>query len=185
MSTPVSRTREASDADHRPAGGPPERRPRTAALRQNRAGLAFVGPTFVVVFVVVIVPVLWTVLLAFQRARLVDIQGMGLFGDRSLRNFTHVFTSPGLFSSLLTTLLYTVGGTAGSVVLGLIAALALRRPFRGRGLLRGAMLLPYVAPVVGGHLRVAGRAQPAVRHRERVGCPAVRLGRSHRLPVHP
>ncbi|MCT7354584.1 sugar ABC transporter permease [Streptomyces sp. 15-116A] len=29
-----------------------------------------------------------------------------------------------------------------------MAALALRRPFRGRGLLRGSMLLPYVAPVV-------------------------------------
>jgi multiple sugar transport system permease protein len=29
-----------------------------------------------------------------------------------------------------------------------VAALALRRPFRGRGLVRAAMLLPYVAPVV-------------------------------------
>lgn len=120
----------------------------TAARRANRAGLAFVSTTFLVVLVVVVLPILWTVLLAFQSARLVDIQGMGVFGNWTLDNFTQVFDSAGFWSSLTTTLLYTAGTTLGSVVLGLIAALALRRPFHGRGLLRAAMLLPYVAPVV-------------------------------------
>ncbi|MCH6160177.1 carbohydrate ABC transporter permease [Streptomyces marispadix] len=133
-----------------PGGGTPGRRPRrlSAAARENRAGLAFVTPTVVVVTVVVVLPILWTVLLAFQNARLVDIQGMGLLGDWSLENFRAVFGSPGFWTSLWTTLLYTVGSTAGSILLGLVAALALRKPFRGRGLVRGAMLLPYVAPVV-------------------------------------
>jgi multiple sugar transport system permease protein len=120
----------------------------TASKRESRAGLAFVSPTFLVVLVVVVLPILWTVLLAFQNARLVDIQGMGLFGNWSLDNFSSVFSSAGFWSSLGTTLVYTIGATAGSVLLGLVAALALRRPFRGRGLLRGSMLLPYVAPVV-------------------------------------
>ncbi|MFF9689606.1 carbohydrate ABC transporter permease [Streptomyces sp. NPDC014623] len=122
--------------------------PQSSSRRENRAGLAFVTPTFLVVLVVVILPILWTVLLAFQNARLVDIQESGLFGRWTLDNFSQVFGSPGFWSSLGTTLLYTVGSTAGSVVLGLVAALALRRPFRGRGALRAAMLLPYVAPVV-------------------------------------
>ncbi|MFJ4438068.1 carbohydrate ABC transporter permease [Streptomyces sp. NPDC088923] len=122
--------------------------PRTASQRENRSGIAFVTPTFLVVLVVVIVPILWTVLLAFQNAKLVDIQDNGLFGRWTLDNFAQVFGSPGFWSSLGTTLAYTVGATAGSVILGLVAALALRRPFRGRGLLRAAMLLPYVAPVV-------------------------------------
>ena len=122
--------------------------PPTAASRENRAGLAFVTPTFLVVLVVVILPILWTVLLAFQNAKLVNIQEHGLFGRWTLDNFDQVFGSPGFWSSLGTTLLYTIGATAGSVILGLIAALALRKPFRGRGVLRAAMLLPYVAPVV-------------------------------------
>lgn len=100
----------------------------SSSRRENRAGLAFVTPTFLVVLVVVILPILWTVLLAFQNARLVDIQENGLFGRWTLDNFSQVFGSPGFWSSLGTTLLYTVGATAGSVVLGLIAALALRRP---------------------------------------------------------
>ncbi|MFD5202218.1 carbohydrate ABC transporter permease [Streptomyces sp. NPDC058375] len=122
--------------------------PRSADSRENRAGLAFVTPTFLVVLVVVLLPIAWTVLLAFQNAKLVGIQENGLFGRWTLDNFSQVFGSPGFWSSLGTTLLYTVGATAGSVVLGLTAALALRRPFRGRGVLRAAMLLPYVAPVV-------------------------------------
>ncbi|GAA2992908.1 carbohydrate ABC transporter permease [Streptomyces fulvorobeus] len=124
------------------------RPPRTAAARENRAGLAFVAPTFLVVLAVVILPILWTVLLAFQDSALADIQEDGLLGRWTLANFEQVFGSPGFWSSLGTTLLYTAGATAGSVLLGLIAALALRRPFRGRGALRAAMLLPYVAPVV-------------------------------------
>ncbi|MFI9028024.1 carbohydrate ABC transporter permease [Streptomyces sp. NPDC053560] len=138
----------APTAPSEPRTGRRPRRAQTAAARENRAGLAFVSPTFVVVLVVVVLPILWTVLLAFQHARLVDIQGMSLLGNWSLDNFGKVLGSPGFWSSLWTTVLYTVGSTAGSVVLGLIAALALRKPFRGRGLLRASMLLPYVAPVV-------------------------------------
>ncbi|MFB8383865.1 carbohydrate ABC transporter permease [Streptomyces rubiginosohelvolus] len=135
MSTPKGRATE-------------RRRPQTTSRRENRAGLAFVTPTFLVVLVVVILPILWTVLLAFQNAKLVDIQQNGLLGRWTLDNFDQVFGSPGFWTSLGTTLLYTVGSTAGSIILGLIAALALRRSFRGRGALRAAMLLPYVAPVV-------------------------------------
>ncbi|MER5647754.1 sugar ABC transporter permease [Streptosporangium sp. NPDC002524] len=120
----------------------------TLAQRENRTGLAFVSPTVLVVLVVVVLPIAWTVLLAFQRARLIDIQGMGLLSNWTWENFGEVFTSPGFWSSLWTTLVYTAGSTAGSIALGLVAALALRRPFRGRALLRGSMLLPYVAPVV-------------------------------------
>jgi len=116
--------------------------------RQNRAGLAFVSPTLLVVLVVVVLPIAWTVLLAFQRARLIDLQSMNLFGNWTWDNFHQVFTAPGFWSSLWTTLVYTVGGTAGSILLGLVAALALRRPFRGRGVMRSTMLLPYVAPGV-------------------------------------
>ncbi|MEV6962078.1 sugar ABC transporter permease [Streptomyces sp. NPDC051207] len=150
MTTAPAGAPQRRDTSPRPDDRPGTRgsRPMTAGRRANRAGLAFVSPTFFVVLVVVVLPILWTVLLAFQDAKLVDIQGMGLFGNWSLDNFARVFDSAGFWSSLSTTLIYTAGSTLGSVVLGLVAALALRRPFRGRGVLRAAMLLPYVAPVV-------------------------------------
>ncbi|GHJ18406.1 hypothetical protein TPA0909_00200 [Streptomyces albus] len=137
------------------------------------------------VLVVVVLPILWTVLLSFRRARLVDIPHMGLFGDWSLANFAGVFSSSDFWTSLWTTLLYTVGGTAGSLVLGLVAALALRRPFRGRGLLRGAMLLPYVAPVVAVTFVWQIALSPQFGIVNEWGAHAAGLGRSDRLPVHP
>ncbi|GIF77493.1 carbohydrate ABC transporter permease [Asanoa siamensis] len=137
--------------EQRPAAPQRRRRPGrqlTRAQRENRAGLAYLSPTFLVVLVVVVVPILWTILLAFQRLRLINIRRSGLFGDFTLRNFEYVFTSPGFWSSLWTTLVYTIGGTAFSIIFGLIAALALRKRFPGRTLVRASVLLPYVAPVV-------------------------------------
>ncbi|GAB2667955.1 carbohydrate ABC transporter permease [Kribbella swartbergensis] len=132
-----------------PAAEPVHRSTRNTARRQeNRAGLALVSPTLLIVLVVVVLPIIWTVVLAFQNVRLVDIQSQGLWGHWTLRNLERVFSSPGFWSSLWTTLVYTIGSTLGSILVGLLAALALRRPFRGRALIRGAMLLPYVAPVV-------------------------------------
>jgi multiple sugar transport system permease protein len=98
--------------------------------------------------VLVVLPILWTVVLAFQDLRLIQLQSASLFGDYTLENFVDVFTSPGFWSSLATTLVYATGGTAAAIGLGLVAALALRRPFRGRTFVRASLLLPYVAPVV-------------------------------------
>ncbi|MEU4620906.1 sugar ABC transporter permease [Actinoplanes sp. NPDC023801] len=123
-------------------------RPLTARQRENRAGLAYLSPTLVVVLVVVVLPILWTVMLAFQRIRLINLRRAGVFGEYTLANLETVLSSPGFWSSLWTTLVYTIGSTVGSIMLGLVAALALRGRFRGRTMVRASVLLPYVAPVV-------------------------------------
>ena len=68
------------------------RRPLTLRQRENRTGLAFLTPTFVVVLVVVVIPILWTVMLAFQRIRLINIRNAGIFSEYSLSNFETVLT---------------------------------------------------------------------------------------------
>src|SRR3954453_19699962 len=113
----------------RPSGG---RAPLTRRQRGTRAGLAYLSPTFIVVMVVVVLPILWTIMLAFQRIRLINVRRAGVFGRYTMSNVELVLTSPGFWSSLWTTLVYTIGATFFSIAFGLIAALALRRPFRGR-----------------------------------------------------
>jgi multiple sugar transport system permease protein len=49
---------------------------------------------------------------------------------------------------LWVTFAYTIFGTLGSLVLGLFAAQLLNASFRGRTILRGLFLFPYVAPVI-------------------------------------
>ena len=135
-------------APTRPAAPPPPPTRGGRARRDNRDGLLMVLPTVVVVVAVIVVPVVWNVVLAFQRLTLLDIRDAGLFQDGTLENFRRVFTAPGFWRSMVNTVVYSVASTAGSIVIGLLAALALRRPFRGRALVRAVMLLPYVAPVV-------------------------------------
>ena len=115
---------------------------------EARVGLLLISPTAVVVLAVVVLPILWTVMLSFQQLRLIQLRTAGLFGEYSLDNFTEVVASDGFWESLRTTLIYSVLGTLLAVGLGLIASLALRKSFRGRGVVRALMLLPYVAPVV-------------------------------------
>lgn len=124
------------------------RRGPTMRQRENRAGLGLIAPTVTIVLAVVVLPIVWSVLLAFQKVRMLTLRSTGLSGEITVQNFASVFREPGFVDSLVTTLAYAVFGTASSIALGLVAALALRRSFRGRAVLRAAMLLPYVAPVV-------------------------------------
>ncbi|MGX6600910.1 carbohydrate ABC transporter permease [Micromonosporaceae bacterium Da 78-11] len=142
---PPAPDKPAPDKPVRPGRG---RRVLTRRQQENRAGLLYLSPTLLVVLVVVVLPVLWTIMLGFQRIRLINLRRASVFGDYTLDNLRLVFTSPGFWSSLWTTLVYTIGATVSSIVLGLIAALALRGRFRGRTLVRASVLLPYVAPVV-------------------------------------
>src|SRR4029453_407858 len=109
---------------------------------------AYLSPTLVVVLVVVVLPILWTIMLAFQRIRLINVRPAGGFRRDTPDNLNPVLTSPGFWSSLWTPLVYTIGATFFSILFGLIVALALRGFFRGRTLVRASVLLPYVAPVV-------------------------------------
>jgi multiple sugar transport system permease protein len=129
---------------------PPRRwRARSARAKEDRrTGYLLISPTVVIVFAMVVLPILWTFSLAFQHVRLLNLRRTGIIGDYSLDNFDNVLTSPGFVDALVTTLVYSVAGTACAIGLGLVAALALRQPFRGRGLVRACMLVPYVAPVV-------------------------------------
>lgn len=98
---------------------------------------------------VIVLPLLWTVFIAFRDLRLRDIRDVGIFGAGfTLDNFTGVLTSRGFLDALTTTVIYSVTGTALAIGLGLAAALIVRAPFRGRTLVRASMLLPYVSPVV-------------------------------------
>jgi multiple sugar transport system permease protein len=124
-------------------------RPPTLAEQENRAGLIFITPTLVIVLIAVVVPILWTIFIAFRELRLRDLRAVGIFGSTfTFDNFVNVLTSRGFLDAMTTTIIYSVVGTLLAIALGLAAALIVRRPFRGRTIVRASMLLPYVTPVV-------------------------------------
>ena len=108
-----------------PAPKPKRRARGTRARRDARAGMALVSPTVIVVVVMVVLPVLWALLLSFQRIRLIQIRRLDLLGgEYTLRNYDLLVNSQDFLEAAKNTLLYSVFGTLGAIVLGLAAAVA-------------------------------------------------------------
>ncbi|WP_201776670.1 carbohydrate ABC transporter permease [Allosalinactinospora lopnorensis] len=124
-------------------------RPSGYAQRRSRFALALVSPTFLVIALVVLIPFGWTLFLALTEIRLIDLPYVNLTNaDYTLGNFRQVLTSSDFWSSAAATAAYTLFGGVGSVLMGLLAALALHRAFPGRAALRSLLLVPFAVPVV-------------------------------------
>ena len=63
-------------------------------------------------------------------------------------NFKKVFSASEFFEVLKVSFYYTIFGTAGALLVGLLAAQILQKSFRGRSIVRGLLLFPYVSPVI-------------------------------------
>jgi len=125
------------------------RRKQPMARRESRFGVALILPAVLVVALLVVFPLLWNVALSFQSARLIDIQDASIIGfEPTLKNYDTVIGARDFWSVLKTTFIYTIGGSILSILMGLWAALALQKAFRGRALVRGLVLFPYVVPVI-------------------------------------
>jgi multiple sugar transport system permease protein len=119
------------------------------AKREARLGLALILPAVLVVGLLFIFPMLWNISLSFQKARLINIREVSLVGfDPTLQNYETVIGASDFWPVLRTTFVYTIFGTILSILMGLWAALTLQKAFRGRALVRGLVLFPYVVPVI-------------------------------------
>jgi multiple sugar transport system permease protein len=142
VSTAVTETTPSPTKTSRP------KKRTTLTQRDARLGLWLMSPTLLVVLAIVVFPLLWSILLSFQRMRLIQIGRADFFEPLTLANYERVLGSSTFWSSLLITFIYTFGSVVLVIFLGVLAAMAVRQPFRGRTFVRAAFLLPYVAPVV-------------------------------------
>ena len=68
--------------------------------------------------------------------------------DFTFSNFKKVFSLEEFWEVIKTSIYYTVFGTAGALLVGLFAAQILQKSFKGRPIVRGLLLFPYVSPVI-------------------------------------
>jgi multiple sugar transport system permease protein len=102
---------------------------------------AYILPAVLVLAAVYVVPLLDAVRFSFTNARLITGTGdwVGLENYRAL--LTHEFATV-----LGRTVLWLVCGVAGSLVVGVIMALILEKPIRGRVVYRVLFTLPWIFP---------------------------------------
>lgn len=124
---------------------------RKSSLADRESSLAFwmLAPTFVVVSVIVLFPVIWNIWLSFKPVGLADLRGESLLRfNLTFQNYLKVIADPEFPSLCLTTLVYATAGAGVSILLGLAAALLVHGNIPGRALIRGIFISPYIAPVV-------------------------------------
>lgn len=105
--------------------------------------LWFYLPGGVLYLVLFIVPTLLSFYFAFTRWTLFDSEFIGL------ENFQTFFSEPGLYGSLINTLIYGFVTSGSKVVLGMLLAVVLSGPIIARGYLRSVTFFPVLISAVG------------------------------------
>jgi ABC-type sugar transport system permease subunit len=114
--------------------------------REHRLAWRLVIPALLPVALVGIFPLVWTIRESLHVHDLrMPWRGEPFVG---LDNFREALTDPRFWSALLHTTIFTVGSVVPELILGTIVALALNRAFRGRGLVRALVLVPWAIPTV-------------------------------------
>src|SRR5947209_11578390 len=112
-------------------------------MSNRKLGAVMFLPAILYVLAVVGVPFVLAFIYSVGDVKIASV-GYHFVG---LENFPSVLPSPTFRRSLYDSVVFTVGTQIIVLVGSTILALALKEPFRGRGLVRFLILLPWVAPV--------------------------------------
>lgn len=98
-------------------------------------------PTLVIILAVAFYPILYSIWLSLHEATL---NNLGNFVG--IQNYVEMFQNGDFREALYNTTLFTVISVSIEFAVGLAIALAINRAFRGRGLVRAAVLVPWAFP---------------------------------------
>jgi ABC-type sugar transport system permease subunit len=121
-------------------------RPRGAEASEARLGWIFVAPALGVILLIAFVPLVGTF---WESLHLHDLRmpwlGRPFIG---LDNYVEALGDARFWTAMAHTAFFTAVTVGAELLLGLVLALALDRAYRGRGLVRLAVLLPWAIPTV-------------------------------------
>src|SRR5215468_2203217 len=113
------------------------------AAQSPLLGFAMFSPAILYIVLLIGSPFVLAIVFAFTDARIGN-PSMHFVG---LENFRSILQSPSFRKSLQNSIIFTISAQVIVMVCANILSIALEKPFRGRGLLRFLILLPWVAPV--------------------------------------
>jgi multiple sugar transport system permease protein len=120
-------------------------RPRVASILDSERWLGplLIGPAVLYIVLLVAAPFFMALYYSLSNTT----TGGGTLGFVGLRNFTNVVGTPKFQTALKNTLVFAFLSQTVVLLLSNALALALQKNFRGKGLIRFLILLPWVAPI--------------------------------------
>src|SRR5687768_16435087 len=130
----------------------PRREPIAAPVRETLArriskhwsDYLYVLPSLLVMLLVIGYPLVYTVWQSFHATP----PRTGDWVFNGVENYQTILSDPRFWRVTWQTVYWTIGSTFFAFVLGFGAALASHSPFRGRGTIRAALLIPWVVSAV-------------------------------------
>jgi trehalose/maltose transport system permease protein len=110
---------------------------------ERRLAYYMILPALVIILLIAFFPIVYSFVLSFTDS---TVTGFGSFVG--IENYVEMFANPDFLVALLNTVIFTVSSVALEFIIGLAIALAINRAFRGRGLVRAAVLVPWAFPTV-------------------------------------
>jgi len=126
-------------------GAPAPARRRSRGLSEKRLAQLMVMPSMILIVIVAAWPVIYAIWLSLNQY---SVRVAGLSRWVGLDNYTSALSSSDWHSALIHTLIFTVISVTLETFIGLGMALAMHRAFRGQGLLRTVVLVPWAVLTV-------------------------------------
>lgn len=117
-----------------------------ADLRTNPTAYAFALPAVAVIFAVIVFPFVWNLVLSLSDMSLSRFRDWRVVG---LQNYAEVLSDPrlwGLSGVFLKTIVWTVVNVTLHVALGVMLAVTLNGPVRGKAIYRLLLIIPWAVP---------------------------------------
>jgi trehalose/maltose transport system permease protein len=110
---------------------------------ERRTAYYMVLPSLLIIVAIAFFPIMYGIVLSLTDS---TVAAFGSFVG--FENYIEMFQDPDFLEGLSNTVIFTVVSVALEFILGLGIALAVNRAFRGRGLVRAAILVPWAFPTV-------------------------------------
>ena len=122
-------------------GAAPRRRSR--GLSEKRLAFWMVSPSMLLIAIVAAYPILYAIWLSLHEYSVREAGLSRWAGPFGLRNYQVALQSSEFWKAMETTLIFTVTSVFLELLIGLAMAMAMHAAFRGQGLLRTVVLVPW------------------------------------------
>ena len=123
---------------------PPVKR-RSRGVSERRLAAYMVGPSIAMIALVAAYPIGYAIWLSLNEY---SVRVAGLSRWAGLSNYENVLSDPAFWEAFRTTFIFTAASVVLEVIIGLAMALAMHSAFKGQGLLRTVVLIPWAVLTV-------------------------------------
>src|SRR5215210_7094877 len=118
----------------------PTQQRRSRGLSERRLAFLMVSPSMTLIALVAAYPIFYGIWLSLHQY---SVRIAGLSRWAGLNNYTDALGNSEFWDAMVTTLVFTAVSVSLELVIGLAMAMAMHAAFRGQGVLRTVILVPW------------------------------------------